>query len=192
MLLAAGRGSRFDPSGRRSKLEQTLDGVPVAARALQSLSTACDRVVVVVRDEEGPLARALRRPETILAVVDGPQGMGYSIAAGARTIRAAFPDALCVLLMPADMPGVSPATVQLVAGSCADASGPIVVPTHEGVDGHPVGFPAGLLAELAACSGDVGARRLLSTHPVTRIPVADAGVVRDIDRPSDLDRWNLS
>ena len=41
---------------------------------------------------------------------------------------------------------------------------------------------------LEATSGDEGARKLLSEQEkcLVKVPVGDPGVVRDIDRPSDL------
>ena len=49
VLLAAGRGSRFDPDGRLDKLLALIEGRPVVLHALESLAGAVDRVVAVVR-----------------------------------------------------------------------------------------------------------------------------------------------
>lgn len=189
LLLAAGLGRRFDPSGRASKLEQSIDGLPVAIRALQSLGAGCAQVIAVVRDEDSTLAAALRQHGAVLTRVEGQeQGMGFSIAAGARAIRA-LGTRSAVLLMPADMPGVNAASILRIARTPVVEADGIVVPTHAGGDGHPVRFPACLLDELAACSGDVGARALLSRHPVHRIALDDPGIVADIDHPCDLSGW---
>ena len=65
---------------------------------------------------------------------------------------------------------------------------PIVVPTFNGQYGHPVGFHQAFFAEIAALTGDQGARPILQQHPsnIVEVPVEDAGVVVDIDRPEDL------
>ena len=60
LLLAAGHGRRFDPEGRRSKLEVLLDGEPVAIHALRSLAAACDRILAVCRPDQPQLIAALR------------------------------------------------------------------------------------------------------------------------------------
>lgn len=56
--------------------------------------------------------------------------------------------------------------------------------------GHPVGFSAVLLPELAALHGDAGARRVVAAHAqsVVRVPVTDSGVLADVDRPDQLPR----
>jgi molybdenum cofactor cytidylyltransferase len=51
-----------------------------------------------------------------------------------------------------------------------------------------VGFGSDFFSALAALGGDAGARRVLDAHPdrVRELPLADAGIHRDIDRPADL------
>jgi molybdenum cofactor cytidylyltransferase len=51
-----------------------------------------------------------------------------------------------------------------------------------------VGIAAGFYGELAALSGDEGAKLLLAARAtsVQLIDVNDAGILRDIDTPADL------
>lgn len=187
LLVAAGYGRRFDPSGRRAKLEERLDGTMVAVRTARALLAGCDRVVAAVRPESVALASELARAGCEIARVSGPEGMGTSIGCAARAVPA-WPDPLrAVLVQPADMPWLSAQTVRLLAGTVAAGGEPIVLPVFRGQDGHPVRFDAALLPELAALSGERGARPLLLRHPTHRIPVDDIGVVRDLDTPADLE-----
>ena len=143
LLLAAGRGRRFDPAGRRSKLEALINGEAVAVRALQRLAAGCDQVVAVCRHEQTDLARRLGDAGARIVMLDpvalarSGEGMGVSLAAGAAAISALMPcpDTDHLLVMPADMPWILPATVRLIAA--ADTSAPIVVPVlanRPGVD----------------------------------------------------------
>jgi molybdenum cofactor cytidylyltransferase len=63
----------------------------------------------------------------------------------------------------------------------------IAAPVYQGRRGNPVGFSRRHLTQLLGLDGDQGARNLLMRHPVTEVPVDDAGVIRDIDELSDLD-----
>ncbi|HVL56108.1 MAG TPA: NTP transferase domain-containing protein, partial [Burkholderiaceae bacterium] len=111
VLLAAGRGRRFDPSGRSDKLMQPIDGVPVAARAAESLRGLCEPVLAVVRPQRPQLESLLRERGCLIVVCgDADSGMGHSLAAGAGAAVALVPDAVVVL--PADMPCVSRSTVR--------------------------------------------------------------------------------
>lgn len=185
LLVAAGHGRRFDPTGARSKLEAQVGGAMVAVRTAQPLLATCHRVIAAVRPESISLADELVRAGCEIALVSGEEGMGNSIACGAR--EALAHQAMRMLLVqPADMPWLSPISVRQVAQAAAQGGELIVLPTFKGQDGHPVRFDRSLVPALAQLSGDRGARQLLLRHPPLRIPVEDAGVVRDLDTPADL------
>jgi molybdenum cofactor cytidylyltransferase len=64
----------------------------------------------------------------------------------------------------------------------------LAAPQFQGTRGHPVGIAARFYGELAALSGDEGAKQLLAARAssVQLIDVDDAGIQRDIDTPADL------
>ena len=59
LLIAAGFGRRFDPTGRRVKLEERIDGEMVAVRTARALLAGCDLVVAALRRESTVLTDAL-------------------------------------------------------------------------------------------------------------------------------------
>lgn len=183
ILLAAGRGVRFDPGGAQNKLMQALPGgEPVAVAAARTLLSSLPLVLAVVRPGADLLAAALC--ETGCRVVecsDADQGMGVSLAfALAQTHTASG-----WLIALADMPYVKTTTIDaLVEALRRDAD--IAVPLYQRRRGNPVGFNRRHLPELLTLGGDQGARRLLNTYPVTEIEVNDPGIALDIDTPDDL------
>lgn len=185
LLVAAGRGRRYDPGGARSKLEVRIDGAMVAVRTAQALLAGCDRVIAVVRPESVALAEQLRLAGCEIALVTGDEGMGTSIACGARAALA-YPRVRALLVQPADMPWLDADSVRRVAQADASPGQLIVVPVFRGQDGHPVRFDVSLAPALMQLGGDRGARQLLLDHPPLRIPVDHAGVVKDLDTPADL------
>lgn len=191
LLLAGGAGRRFAPDGSRNKLLALIDGTPVIARAAAHLAEACDRSLAIVPPGSEALRAALART-AIDEVIDCPEaarGMGHTLACGARAAAGAGARRIVVAL--ADMPWIRPGTIRALiaaAGAAEIAADAIVVPVHDGHRGHPVVFGATHLPGLAACSGDRGAQALLARHPVIRLPVDDAGVIRDVDTPADLER----
>lgn len=183
VLLAAGRGSRFDPSGRRNKLLQPLaDGRLVAAAAARTLVAATGTAIAVVPPGGGELVEVLRDVGCRTVVcADADQGMGVSLVCG---LRAAAPaDGFLIAL--ADMPYVRPETLAALVGAVA-AGAAIAVPVHGGRRGNPVAFGAAHLPRLLRLGGDEGARKLLKAHPVCEIEVPDPGIFRDVDHPGDL------
>lgn len=183
ILLAAGRGSRFDPTGERSKLLQTLpDGVPVAAASARALMAAVQRVIAVVREDDAILAELLRGQGCeVITCADAASGMAASLVCGIRHTR----DAEGWLIALADMPYVQPATHAALAAA-AKQSMAIAAPTHEGRRGNPVAFGKAHLPALLALQGDQGARSILKTNPVNELTVNDPGILLDIDTPSDI------
>jgi molybdenum cofactor cytidylyltransferase len=183
LLLAAGRGSRFDPAGLQNKLLAPLaDGTPVARAAARNLLASVPRVVAVVRPGAEALAHVLNDAGCeVIFSNDAERGMGASLAAGVR----ASADAEGWIVSLADMPWIAPNTIESVARRL-DEGASIVIPVYRGQRGHPVGFGAMHGSALAALDGDVGARALLASSDSTKIEVDDAGVLADVDTPSDL------
>jgi molybdenum cofactor cytidylyltransferase len=186
ILLAAGRGTRYDPTERTLKLLAPASrgphrGAPLAAAAAQTLLAELPRVTAVVRvadrDEQRRLHAVLRSVGCALAVChDADLGMSASLACGIR----AEAHAAGWLIALGDMPAIAPATVRAVVAALRDGA-QTVVPVYRGQPGHPVGFAAELREELLALAGDSGARAVLQAHPPLRIDVDDSGVLYDVD-----------
>ena len=183
ILLAAGRGRRFDPAGARNKLLQTLPGGErVVAASARHLLACLPRVVAVVPPDDGGVGDILRGLGCEVTVCpDADTGMGASLV---HALRHSLP-AEGWLVALGDMPFVAPATLVALREAVIHGAG-IAVPVYAGQRGNPVGFGACHRDALLGLGGDQGARRLLQAHPVTEILVQDRGILRDIDTPSDL------
>lgn len=194
ILLAAGRGKRFDPQGVRSKLLQPIAGREVVSRACLALAAGCDQVIAVVRpDSPAALSGVLRQVGAQVVICpDADLGMGHSLAAAARTLIGMEPAPEAVMVMPADMPWMRSETVQALRqywNRLASTEQAICIAQPmlpDGRRGHPVLFGRTHFEALSALTGDAGARGLLRTHPPATVTVDDAGILQDIDVPSDL------
>ncbi len=184
LLLAAGRGRRFDPAGQRNKLLQPLAGEPVVVASARKLLAVIPHVVAVVPPLDAGVGERLAALGCDVTVCpDADSGMAASLTHAIRHSLALQPRAWLVAL--GDMPYVDPATLRRLADALA-AGADIAVPMMDGRRGNPVGFGAVHLDALLALRGDEGARRLLQAYPVTEVPVDDPGIFRDIDVPGDL------
>ena len=185
ILLAAGKGARFDPSGARNKLLQPLSGgEPVAVASARNLLAALPRVFAVIRPQSADLAQALDAIGCATTeCAEAGHGMAASLVHGLRSAH----DADGWIIALADMPHVSPDTIAALADAIAKGAD-IAAPSYRGVRGTPVAFSRLHLPQLLTLQGDRGARELLKAHPVADVVVDDPGIVRDIDTPADLDR----
>ena len=181
ILLAAGRGTRFGGG----KLLRGLAGERVGIVACRHLVVALPRVIAVVRPDDAALAAALGSAGArIVRCANADDGMGASLACGV----AATKDAAGWVVALADMPWILPSTIARVAAAVAEGA-TAAAAFHRGTRGHPVGFSSACYAALAALTGDEGAKSVVVEHgdSLARIDVDDAGTLRDIDYPSDLD-----
>ena len=186
ILLAAGRGERFGGGVGNSKLLATLSGgLPIALSAARNLQPTCDRLIVAVRPGDTALAD-LFTAEGIAVVIchDADSGMGHSLAAG---VRASLEAGAWVVAL-ADMPYVQSISHHAVAARLR-AGDSLVATMFRGRRGHPVGFSGRWHGQLSVLTGDQGGKTILERHSVelNLVAVDDPGVVRDIDRPEDLE-----
>lgn len=185
ILLAAGRGSRFDPTGARFKLLQVLpNGEVVASASARALLAAVQRVIAVVRPEDAATASLLRSLGCeVVACANAGDGMAASLVCGVQHSR----DADGWLIALADMPYVQPTTMAALAHAVGQGeAAAIAAPLHEGQRGNPVAFGRAHLQALLALAGDQGARSILKNNPVNELTVNDPGILQDIDTPSDI------
>ena len=181
ILLAAGSATRF---GGDKLLLPLPDGTPIGVAAFKNFAAAVDTVVAVVRIGDDALATVLAaHGARVTACPRAAEGMGESLAWGVR----AAPAAAAWLIALADMPWVQPATIVRV-GDALRQGALIAAPTWQDARGHPVGFAASLYAELIALTGDEGAKSVVARRGASPVATEDAGVVRDIDTPQDLER----
>lgn len=164
LVLASGRGERFVASGGiGSKLKASLAGKPVLERTLDAV-------------KESGLPWHLED--------QGHPGMGDSIAAAVHATR----NAQGWLVLPGDLPLVDPRSLRRVAEALKTHE--VVLPHHQGVRGHPVGFGAACRDELLALVGAEGAASVVRAHAARggafRLDLHDAGIVTDIDTVQDL------
>lgn len=192
ILMAAGRGRRFDPQGLRNKLLQPLPGdvagagAQVVEASARKLLAVLPRVVAVVPPGDGGVGALLASLGCEVTVCpDADSGMAASLTHAIRHALDVFSPVDAWLVALGDMPHVAPATLQALAARLEQGAG-IVAPVMAGRRGNPVGFGRIHLDALLALRGEQGARALLQAFPVTEVQVMDPGIFRDVDTPADL------
>jgi len=198
IVLAGGASSRFGSD----KLSVSVDGRPLLHRALASVASVADRVVVAI----APEAPSPSVPEALAgrivfardaAAHGGPlAGLAAGLAGIGTFVRDEAPR--IALVVGGDMPALVPDVLRLLADALA-ADPSLVAMTLAG--SHPAPLPLVVRTQAARTAIDAilasGGRRsllaLLDVVPSATLPEAvwrpldpSGATLRDIDTPADL------
>lgn len=180
-LLAAGSARRFGGG----KLDAMLAGKRLGRHALDAALSLRRGMPLVVVSEDAPAFSREAAAEGLAAPIVNPlaqEGLGTSVALAARHAKEAGAERL--LLLAADMPLVTAATLRALVEACRTA--PACVRHPDGHPGIPACFPATSFPALAALGGDKGAGALLRSGDVAVLDI-DPHELRDVDTVAELE-----
>lgn len=192
VILAAGRSSRM---GRAKALLRVWPGGDTfVMRLLTALAEGgVGEVLVVVRPDDRDVGAEVLRGAADLPVpvrvVENPAadlGQLSSVQAALSAIHARRGDGL--LIVPVDMPLVSPATIRRLLEVFPSSHAPVVRAVHAGRHGHPVIFSRTVFDDLRGADPAVGARSVVRARGALDVEVDDRGAVEDVDTPEDYER----
>lgn len=185
IVLAAGRSRRMGTDKSLLGVEDTT----FAERTVDALREGGCRDVLVVIGADGGAAGTAASSAGARIVMNTSED-SEQIDSLRLALRSLNPGAEAAMVLPVDHPLVETDTIRALIDAFAERRPPIARASHAGSPGHPTLFSAALFEELL--SGDLpeGARSLIGSHAadVLDVPVADPGVVADIDTPDDYRR----
>lgn len=169
------------------KLLECVAGQPLLRRqALLALGVGAE-VVVTLRDQDQARHAVLAGLALQIAVVaQAAEGMAASIRVGSLAATGS------VMILPADMPELDDTDLHsLWTAFTQDPNAIWRGASADGIAGHPVIFPADLVADLQSLAGDKGASPLLALHAsrirLHTLPALHA--LTDLDTPEDWANW---
>ena len=187
VLLAAGASSRMQ--GADKMLVPIGDRPLLAAMAERALATGLPVGITL------PVPGIERRAAleglnyTAIDVEDARKGMSASIRCAVQKFSA-FSG---IMILPADMPGITTQDMQkLLDAAQPHTSDQIVRATdHNGRPGHPVLFAKDHFPALLALSGDQGAKSIIAANQqnITDVALPGDAALLDLDTPEDWDTW---
>ena len=179
VVLAAGGSTRM---GGRPKALLPVGDEPAVARIVRELAElGVGAIAVVVGDSAARIAAMIADAPARLVVHDRwAEGRTGSVQAGLARLPAADP----IVLWPVDHPFVEAKTVRgLLDSTRGDLVTSWTIPTYHGRSGHPVVLRRAAVAVVAGLRADEPLRAVLPRLglAVRRLPVADPGVVANVD-----------
>lgn len=187
LIPAAGFARRM--RGADKLLEPVAGEAMLHRQARLALATGAP-VLVTLPPDAGARAQALGElAVTRVVVADPGEGMAASMRAG---VAAVAPGAAGLMILLADLPELEADDLRgMIAAFAAAPDGILRATSATGAPGHPVIFPADLLAELAQVAGDTGARDVIGRHRDRLRDHALPGerAITDLDTPEAWAAW---
>lgn len=196
VIMARGLSRRM---GRPKGLLQLEEGGPAFVRIIADLYGDLGIPVdVVTLPENGEALRACLTGSGNVRVLEAGSGgeTALTLLSAWREFGIEKDGCTHVWAHPVDLPLVTVETLEAVAEHSRRNASRVVRPTWRGTPGHPVVLPGLILSELESASqwhgeplrGFLEHLQREEGYPVPlNVAVADEGVVRDFDRPGDLD-----
>ena len=174
IILAAGFSSRAGTY----KLTLELNGKTIIERCIEGMYDACSKIIVVGGYNIEKLTPILNKYSKIkLAYNENYQtGMLSSVIKGFR-----HTDGDKVFMIPGDYPLISLDVYE----SLLKVNANIVIPTYEGIKGHPVLMSKAMTGLLLHATGISNLREFISRHGFTTLEVDCPSILMDIDTPED-------
>jgi molybdenum cofactor cytidylyltransferase len=182
IILAAGEARRM---GQTKQLIPFGKGTLVSHAIDTALAAGFAPVIVVVGAQADLVQASIAtKPVEIAYNSAWRSGMGSSIAAGVRQHQQLQAESAAVAILLADQPLVTTNHLLEMKRLLLTSGAPVVAAEYNGTVGVPALFRRTLLSQLAALSGEAGAKGLLRDPKAVRFDLPEAGT--DIDTPADL------
>lgn len=185
IVLAAGSSERMGDDklmkllGKKRMIEHTLSAYRKAERVQD--------IVLVVGPGKTSVFEPLRTPTIHIVENEDPgRGMISSIRAG---LECGWAQERTFLIAPGDVPFVPPAIIDQLAKEFVTRQCKIVLPTYQGLGGHPGLYSQEVRQDFFLRGDQKGAREILFRHKqdTVRLHVHDPDVCFDIDTPEDME-----
>lgn len=186
VVLAAGLSSRM----ARPKPQLAIGAMTFLERAATTLRAAgCRRTYAVVNATDDATTDAAHSYGLDVVVNEYPESEPID---SLRLVLERLPaDTGAVIVLPVDLPLIAEETAAAIVRSFRENPGPLILPFHNGVAGHPILIGRDLFSEIITRPFDEGLRSLImeSAQTLREVKVVDPGILIDIDTPDDYWRF---
>jgi len=200
IILAAGLSTRFPGN----KLLQRIKGKPLIVHTVEKFLTAgMDKIIIVLGKDAEKIFAAIAEgvSEEELSKIFFAYNSGYAVGGMSSSIKTGMKIVLpgeSVMVHPADVPFIKPASIEMVARAHLSSDLPITVACYNGRHAHPIVFKPELHEEIMGISEEGrGLKSLVAKYreKMLCVETGDPGTLRDVDTPEDLkkavDEFNL-
>ncbi|MFC1510356.1 NTP transferase domain-containing protein [Candidatus Omnitrophota bacterium] len=187
ILISAGLSQRFGSPKALAPITATQTVLERTQEML--LHTKVSEVLVVLGHQSARLKPFLLNHKDIKVVYNNHYNFGQtsSVKAGLKCVS---PQADAVLLLPVDYPVICGETINALVDQMESSAPPIIVPTYEGMKGHPPLFSKQCFDEILTLDNELGLNEILHRHQsqLCLHPVDDKGVLRSFNTVEEFEQ----
>jgi CTP:molybdopterin cytidylyltransferase MocA len=186
VILAAGRSHRMN----RPKPLLEVGHETFVQRAVRIVRAAgCRRTYIVL--PAGAADIAVRMAAADIEAIANADPDSEQVDSLRLALRALPEDSGAALVLPVDLPLILETTAAALVRAWREKPGPLYLPFHNAVAGHPVLVDRSLYDEILDSELEEGLRTLIMNHTrdVREVRVTDPGILIDIDTPDDYWRY---
>ncbi len=184
IVLAAGESKRFGSPKPLARI-----GTKTVIEIIQDklLSSGLSEIIVVLGHKADCIIPFVNKNRRISYTINSNYVLGQTSSVKAGLIKV-NPGSKGIMVLPVDMPAVSPDTIDELIHIFLEKSPLILVPEYQERKGHPPIFSTKLLDELKNLSDIEPLSEILHKHQnsVLKIPVEDRGVAASFNTTEEL------
>lgn len=186
LILAAGKSQRFGSP----KVLASFNGIPFLRRMrIQLQQAGITDLFLILGFQAERIIPQLPDSEHFNLVINPDYELGqfFSLRMGLQ----ALPEEVdAVLMCLIDQPHIRAETYRALLQSSRENKNAVIIPTFQGKGGHPIVLPSSLFRAILAAPEHFTLRDVLAQNKgrTLRVEVNDAGILKDIDTPADLNR----
>lgn len=167
-----------------------FNGSTVIESAVSAALSCCGTAVIVLGKRSAELRELLQsRLKGRLIFAENPDyastDMLTSVKIGIGELDRLSPNIAGFFISPADMPRIAPKVYRTLIAGFDPAKDEALIPVTGGRRGHPPLIASRLIPDILAYSGTDGLRGFYRGINIREIPIADTGILTDLDTPED-------
>ena len=167
-----------------------FNGSTVIESAVSAALSCCGTAVIVLGKRSAELRKLLQsRFKDRLIFAENPDyastDMLTSVKIGIGELDRLYPNIAGFFISPADMPRIAPEVYRTLIAGFDPAKDEALIPVTGGRRGHPPLIASRLIPDILAYSGTDGLRGFYRGINIREIPIADTGILTDLDTPED-------
>lgn len=186
IILSAGKSQRFGSPKALATINNTTAIEFIQHKLLNSI---IDEVIIVLGHRPEVISPYVMKHAKVKVVTNNVylSGQLSTIQCG---LSSCHKDSTAALIWPVDCPLISADTLLRLISVHQQNGLSCIIPSYQGVKGHPPLIPASLYKKISNSLSDIGLNAILKQHEAMTIEINDPGIIKSFNTPKEFQDLN--